>query len=84
MSGFSEAGYRAVTTIAFISPEAVLPRVMEQLLADINADGINSLTDEDLAIWATPEGTTYVDGRYIRYHSVQFVEAISQFWPRKP
>lgn len=61
--GFARASYRAVSTLAFVAPEVVLPRIVEQLHADINADEINSLTDQDLGIWATPEGTAYVDGK---------------------
>ncbi|CCM02945.1 uncharacterized protein FIBRA_05060 [Fibroporia radiculosa] len=57
----SEASYRAITTIVFIAPEVVLPRVMQQLNADIDPDKTSSLSDIDLAIWATPDGQTYVD-----------------------
>ncbi|EEB98078.1 hypothetical protein MPER_02478 [Moniliophthora perniciosa FA553] len=37
------------------------PRVMDQLREDISPSNINSLTEFDFAVWATPEGTTYVD-----------------------
>ena len=62
-TGFALAGLKALTTLAFVSPETVLPRVMDQLRVDINLDILNSLTETDYAIWKTPEGTTYVDGR---------------------
>lgn len=48
--------------MAFIAPEVVLPRVMDQLRVDIDAAALGALTEEDLGIWETPEGTTYVDG----------------------
>ena len=35
---------------------------MTQLRLDINTNEINGISDTDLAIWATPEGTAYVDG----------------------
>ncbi|KAA1470496.1 ARM repeat-containing protein [Dentipellis sp. KUC8613] len=57
---FNEASYRALTTLAFVSSDLVLPKLIDQLRADINS-GIQSLTDSDFGIWATPEGTTYVD-----------------------
>lgn len=60
--GFAEASYRAIGTLAFVAPHAVLPRVMEQLRADINGKRLIALTDEDLAIWETPEGTMCVNG----------------------
>ncbi|PSR76114.1 hypothetical protein PHLCEN_2v8664 [Hermanssonia centrifuga] len=58
---FVEGSYRAVTTLAFVAPEIVTPRIVDQVRSDINAKEINSLTDLDLAIWATPEGTAYLD-----------------------
>ena len=35
---------------------------MEQLRGDVDASSINALTDMDIDIWATPEGTAFVDG----------------------
>jgi hypothetical protein len=61
--GFPDASYRAVKTMAFVSPHVVLPRVVKQLRADINPDLINTLSDSELGIWSTPEGMTYVNGR---------------------
>ncbi|PCH35750.1 ARM repeat-containing protein [Wolfiporia cocos MD-104 SS10] len=58
---FADSGYRAITTAVFVAPEVVLPRVIEQLKADINPDEINALTQMDIGVWSTPEGQTYVD-----------------------
>lgn len=58
-----EASGRAVTTLSFVAPEVVIPEIVEQLRRDINAQEVDALTETDLAIWATPEGTTYVDGK---------------------
>ncbi|KAK1228592.1 translational activator of GCN4 [Marasmius sp. AFHP31] len=60
-AGFPEATYRATTTLAFVAPEVVLPRVMDQLKQDMSPDAVNSLTELDFGVWSTPEGTTYVD-----------------------
>ena len=60
--GFAEASDRAIGTLTFIAPDIVLPRVMEQLRDDLDANALNALTEEDIGIWETPEGTTYVDG----------------------
>lgn len=62
--GFVDACYSAVISLAFVSPSSVLPRIIEQLQEDLNPKVINSISDDDLAIWATPEGTTYVDGQF--------------------
>jgi len=51
-----------VTTLAFVLPTLVLPRIIDQLQRDIDPNVLNGLTDEDLGVWATPEGTTFVDG----------------------
>ncbi|EGO00628.1 hypothetical protein SERLA73DRAFT_71629 [Serpula lacrymans var. lacrymans S7.3] len=59
--GFTEASYRAVSTLAFVNPGKALPRLVEQLRVDIDAETINGLTESDFGIWTTPEGTTYVD-----------------------
>ncbi|KAJ3745026.1 armadillo-type protein [Lentinula detonsa] len=61
MSGFPQACYRTVSTLAFVSPGDVLPRILQQLKQDINVDVLDSLTEDDFGIWATPEGTTFVD-----------------------
>ncbi|KAH9175038.1 ARM repeat-containing protein [Lactarius sanguifluus] len=57
---YAEACHSAITTLAFVAPNAVLPRVMEQLRADLSTD-INSLTDLDFGVWNTPEDQTFVD-----------------------
>lgn len=54
-------------TLAFVSPSIVLPRVVKQLREDINPDLLNALSDSDIGIWSTPEGTTYVNGRVTKH-----------------
>ncbi|KAI0657693.1 ARM repeat-containing protein [Cubamyces menziesii] len=61
LPGFVEAGYRAITTLTFVAPSAVIPKVVEQIRGDLKAEDVHSLTDDDLGIWATPEGQTFVD-----------------------
>ncbi|KAJ3902374.1 hypothetical protein F5879DRAFT_1043683 [Lentinula edodes] len=50
-----------VSTLAFVSPGDVLPKILEQLRQDINLDVLSSLTEDEFGIWATPEGTAFVD-----------------------
>jgi len=61
---YASASYHAITTATFVAPDAVLPRVVEQLKGDFDVNELNSLSETDLAIWATPEGQTYVDGKH--------------------
>jgi hypothetical protein len=51
-----------MSSLAFVCPEIVLPKVMDQLRTDIDPLTINALTDAEFGIWETPEGMTYVDG----------------------
>ncbi|KAK0434719.1 hypothetical protein EV421DRAFT_1909191 [Armillaria borealis] len=53
--GFKEASYRAVTTLAFVSPETPVSRIVDQLRKDIDTNVINGLSEDDLGIWLTPE-----------------------------
>ena len=69
--GFAEAAFRAITTLVFVAPDAILPKIMEQIKSDLRPEAIQSLTDDDLAIWETPEGQTYVNGKHSVY-SLQF------------
>ncbi|KAF9266994.1 ARM repeat-containing protein [Marasmius fiardii PR-910] len=60
-AGFADATYRSITTLVFVSPDVVLPRIIDQLKQDVNREAINSLTEVEFGVWSTPEGTTYVD-----------------------
>lgn len=62
--GFPDATFIAVGTLAFVAPENALPRLVEQLREDLDPQTINSLSDSDIAVWSTPEGTTYVNGQF--------------------
>lgn len=59
---FSEAGYRAVSTLAFVCPDVVLPHILSQVRSDITDNEASHLDPTDFAIWQTPEGTPYIDG----------------------
>ncbi|KAH8103551.1 armadillo-type protein [Cristinia sonorae] len=58
---FADAAYQAFITIAFVAPEATVPRIAEQIGADLDGKELNQLTDTDISIWQTPEGTAFVD-----------------------
>ena len=66
--GFAEASHRAVTTLSFVAPELVVPEIAAQIRRDIDAQELKAVTEEDLAIWATPEGTAYIDGKHSRHN----------------
>ena len=60
--GIRESSYRAFTTLAFVSPDTVLPRIMEQLRTDLDSD-VKALSNMDVDIWSAPEGTPFIDGK---------------------
>ncbi|KAF8216432.1 ARM repeat-containing protein [Mycena galopus ATCC 62051] len=60
-TGLPDAAYSAVTTLVFVAPDVVLPRIVEQLRVDIDPSTLNALTEEDLGMWRMPEGSTFID-----------------------
>ena len=40
----------------------MIPKVQERIKLDLESGDLKAVTPTDLAIWDTPEGTTYVDG----------------------
>lgn len=57
----SKAVRNAVTTIAFVAPEVVVPTLVAQIKEDLNPANFSTVSDEDVEVWRTPEGTLYVD-----------------------
>ena len=64
---FVEAAYQTFTTLAFVAPDVTIPRIAEQIAADLDGREINQLTDMDINVWQTPEGTPFVDGTRLLY-----------------
>jgi hypothetical protein len=62
LSSFVHAGFRAVTTLTFVAPALILPRVMDQLRRDLDPAELESIGLHEYSIWKTPEGTLFVDG----------------------
>ncbi|KAF7356649.1 TOG domain-containing protein [Mycena venus] len=60
-TGLPDAAYSALTTLVFVAPDVVLPRVVEQLRVDIDPFTLNALTEEDLGMWRMPDGSTFID-----------------------
>lgn len=52
-----------MTTLTFIAPSAILPRIVDQIALDLESSLLNSLTDFDYGVWQTPECEAFVDGR---------------------
>jgi hypothetical protein len=57
------ASHSAVSTLVFVAPEAALPRTLSQIRIDLNPAAFNAVSEEDVAIFNTPEGVTFVDGK---------------------
>lgn len=57
------ARHRAITTVAFLHPETALPQFFDCLSAYLDVKSANALTQEQIGIWETPEGTLFTNGK---------------------
>jgi len=60
------AALRAITTLAFVSPDKALPSLVEIVKQDMDPELLRSLTQFDYNVWSTPEGVPFVDGKCSR------------------
>lgn len=56
-----QAAYTAAAELAFVAPDAVIPRVMELVSKDLDASQISDVGPVEAAIFRTPDGTCFVD-----------------------
>lgn len=57
----SDAVGGAAADLAFVAPDAMIPRIVKIISEDLASDRISGFTPTDAAITRTPEGTTFVD-----------------------
>ncbi|KAG9005891.1 translational activator of GCN4 [Tulasnella sp. JGI-2019a] len=58
---FGDAGHLAATTLTFIAPALIMPRMVVQLQKDLELDQLAAIGETEYNIWKTPEGTLFVD-----------------------
>ncbi|KAF4549025.1 eIF-2-alpha kinase activator GCN1-like protein [Elsinoe fawcettii] len=58
---FQEAAFAAAADLAFVSPETLLPRVIEEVCSDLDPDLLQDLGPTEAAIYRTPKGTAFID-----------------------
>lgn len=56
-----QAAYNAAAELAFVAPDAVIPRLMELVSKDLDASQMSDVGPVEAAIFRTPEGTCFVD-----------------------
>ncbi|KAL6866280.1 translational activator of GCN4 [Amphichorda felina] len=56
-----EAAYNAAAELAFVAPDTILPRLMELVSRDLDAEQLENLGPVEAAIFRTPEGTCFID-----------------------
>lgn len=56
-----EAAYDAAADLAFVAPDVAIPRLVQQLEADLSSSQLASIGATEAAIFRTPEGTAYID-----------------------
>lgn len=59
---FAQAAYQAATTLAFVSPKLVVPKLFAQLEDDLSVQHLAFIGPNEYGIWATPEGVAFIDG----------------------
>jgi hypothetical protein len=64
----AQAAYRAATTLCFIQPSVYVPPLLEMIREDLDASALHSIGAEEIGIWRTPPGQTFVDGGCFRVH----------------
>lgn len=57
----SLATYKAAAELAFVSPDAITPKLVEQVQADLSGESISKYGPTEVAIARTPEGTAFID-----------------------
>ncbi|KYK58041.1 50S ribosomal protein L19e [Drechmeria coniospora] len=56
-----QAAYKAAAELAFVAPSTVVPRLMELVSRDLDANQLRDVGPVEAAIFRTPEGTCFVD-----------------------
>ncbi|KAF9775456.1 hypothetical protein IL306_006435 [Fusarium sp. DS 682] len=61
VDAIKKAAYNAAADLAFVAPETIIPRLLETLRRDLNAEQLHDIGPVEAAIFRTPEGTVFVD-----------------------
>lgn len=56
-----DAIWAAAGDLAFVAPDAMIPKLVNQIKEDLNVSRVSNITPTDAAIARTPEGTMFVD-----------------------
>ncbi|KAF2158029.1 ARM repeat-containing protein [Myriangium duriaei CBS 260.36] len=58
---FQNAAYAAAADLAFVSPDVMLPRIVDAVCSDLDPKLLHDLGATEAAIYRTPEGTAFID-----------------------
>jgi len=58
---FQEAVFSAAADLAFVAPDVMLSRIIDQICSDLDPSRVQSVGPTEAAIYRTPEGTAFVD-----------------------
>ncbi|KAI9167300.1 eIF-2-alpha kinase activator GCN1 [Paramyrothecium foliicola] len=56
-----KAACNAAAELAFVAPDTIIPRLLELIGSDLNAEQLKNVGPVEAAIFRTPEGTCFVD-----------------------
>ncbi|KAL1923463.1 uncharacterized protein VTP21DRAFT_8443 [Calcarisporiella thermophila] len=58
---FREAALSLATSLVFISPESIIPMIVDQCCKDLETKQLDGITEQELTIWKGEEGVLVVD-----------------------
>lgn len=58
-------------TVAFVAPAVVLPDCVKAIKAGLDPLNLAKISQEDLEVWRTPEGTLYHNGELVGHSSLR-------------
>ncbi|KAG0238098.1 translational activator of GCN4 [Actinomortierella wolfii] len=56
-----KAAMSAISSLVFISPDTMISMFMDHIVKDLDPTQLETITEQDVAIWKHPEGELYVD-----------------------
>ncbi|KDQ20094.1 hypothetical protein BOTBODRAFT_101949 [Botryobasidium botryosum FD-172 SS1] len=60
-ASFGEGAIKAASTLAFVAPSVVIPKLLDQIRGDLDPASLESIGPTEIGIWRTPADVMFVD-----------------------
>ncbi|KAL8798320.1 MAG: hypothetical protein Q9182_006762 [Xanthomendoza sp. 2 TL-2023] len=64
----------AAAELAFVSPDTIIPQIVQDVVRDLSAAAVRTYSPTDFAIARTPQGTTFVDVLSTKSNDVSIID----------